>query len=135
MADINNHAYTGSVPDNCSRPVWFKVAITAASTMADNGESVLVFNLPAGHIFVVDGFGHSATLGASCTAQLRVGTTAITAATTAGGASSVGANGAAHAMSSSSQEVNILIGGADTSGAATIHVQGWLVRPFEVTAP
>ena len=66
----------------------------------------------------------SATLGASATAQLRLGTTALTAATAAGGADSeAGVMTALPPYSTSAdQELNILIAGAAITASATLTV-------------
>ncbi|MGE0723267.1 MAG: hypothetical protein AB7O45_02770 [Alphaproteobacteria bacterium] len=66
----------------------------------------------------------SATLGASATATLRLGTTALTAATGAGGADSeAGVMTALPPYSTSAdQELNILISGAAITASATLTV-------------
>lgn len=116
-----------------SAGVDINLNIVGTATLADNGDDIELFDLPAGHILEVYAFGHDATLGASCTAQLRVGTTAVTAATTAGGADSNGPNFADVDTSSSEQSVNILIGGADISAAANFHLRGRIVQPISIT--
>lgn len=135
MADIDVFNFTDQMvptpPD--SRPIYIDLNIVGSATLADSGESVKLFDLPAGFILVVHTFGHDATLGASCTSQLRVGTTAVTAATTAGGASSVVGNGADVDVSTSEQEVNILIAGANIAAAANFHLRGFICKPISLT--
>lgn len=116
-----------------SMPVSIDLNIVGTATLADNGDNIELFDLPAGCVLSIDSFGHDATLGASCTSQLRVGTTAVTAATTAGGASSVVGNGADVDVSASEQSVNILIGGADIAAAANFHLRGRIEQPISLT--
>ena len=116
-----------------SRPVYVDFNIPISATLADNGDNIELFDLPAGLMFIPAASGVDATLGASCTIQLRVGTVAVTAATTAGGASSVGSNAADVDVSESEASVNFLVGGADISAAANAHVRGFIIRPISVT--
>jgi hypothetical protein len=65
-------------------------------------------------------------MGASCTLQLRVGSTAITAASTAGSA-----NGPSQTIadpgSTSDRTLNLLIAGANIGGTAHVYVTYWRV--------
>lgn len=112
-------AQAATVPDRGEGPVMWNRAWTISSTLADNGDDITLFSLPPYRQIVGGSWEVSATLGASCTATLRVGSTAITAASTAGGADSDPVIRVV-APSASAQTVNILIGGADISAGATI---------------
>lgn len=92
-----------------------------ASGDADNGDDITAFDLPAYYQVVAGSMYVSATLGASCTAQLRAGSTAISAAT-GGGAAETELLSALPAISASEQAINVLIGGADVTAGATITV-------------
>ena len=120
----------GEVPDGVgSQGTHVQFIIPGTATTADNGDDISVLDLPPGAMFYPSSFSVSGTLGASCTAQLRIGTTAITAATTAGGASAVGPNGAYVATSTSELNLNILIGGADIAAAANFRIVGRIAYP------
>lgn len=116
------------------RPQGFHIVASLASDAADNGDDISLMNIPAGMVPMGVIYNISATLGASCTSQLRVGTTAITAATTAGGADTEQQN-AYVAPSTSVTTLNLLIGGADITGAAVATVQGMLVPVRSQTIP
>lgn len=101
-------------------PMWNYIETTIASDLADNADYIRIFNLPAGYIVADVKTNISATLGSSCTLQARVGTTAVAAASTAGGADTKAAMTAQVAPSSSAQSFNYLVGGADISAGATL---------------
>lgn len=88
--------------------VWKR---TVAAGDCPQNDNIVCFDLPANYQIVTGILRQSDTLGASATAQLRAGTTAITAATTAGGADSELLSAVAP-FSTSEQAVNILIAGA-----------------------
>jgi hypothetical protein len=102
-------------------------AISLASDAADNADTIEVFGFPPdAHGKIVEAYLRtSATLGASCTLQLRINRggnrTNLTAATTAGGASKV--TGAAQTgvpfEIQGGDIIELLVGGADISAAAT----------------
>lgn len=108
-------------------PTHFVRDFTFSSTIADNGDDVTLLTLPAGYRIVDATLRVSGTLGASCTAQLRLGTTALTAATTAGGASTVKMN-AFPQDTDGTKTVNVLIGGADVAAGATVQLHLEYVR-------
>jgi len=98
--------------------VWQR---TIASGDAASSDDITCFDLPAYYQVVAGSMHVSATLGSSCTIQLRVGATAITAATSAGGADTELLS-ALPAISASEQAINVLIGGANVTAAAVITV-------------
>ncbi len=124
MADVTKF----KTPDN-ERPSaavgdFYVINRTIAVVSGDcpQNDNIVVQDLPAGHVVIGGVAGHSATLGASATAKLRAGTTALTAATTAGGASYVPMS-VAHAVNpSAEQTLNVLIEGAAIAASANIYV-------------
>ena len=137
MATISTFKTADHLVPSASNPAGVHIhrVIAGTATTADNGDNIEVLDIPAGSMFYLEDFSVSGTLGASCTAQLRIGTTAITAATTAGGASAVGSNNAYVATSTSEQSLNILIGGADIAAAANFRIRGRIVKPIVITEP
>jgi hypothetical protein len=111
---------------------WYE--ITVSSTLADNADSIKVLDIPPGNVVTDAWFSTSATLGVSCTVQLRVGTTAISAATTAGGADSE-LQTTRVAPSTSEQALNFLVGGADVSAGATIKLGFQMLPAQSVSLP
>ncbi len=105
-----------SYPD--ATPVWRKLTTVSAGNSAD---SISLETLKAGETIMNAFLYQDATMGASCTLQLRVDTTALTAATTQGAAGGV-AQTIACATSASDRTVNILIGGANVGGTANVYV-------------
>lgn len=100
-------------------PIVWQRAIAIAD--AASGDDITAFDLPAYYQVVAGSMYVSATLGASCTAQLRAGSTAISAAT-GGGAAETELLSALPAISASEQAINVLIGGAAVTSAATITI-------------
>ena len=96
--------------------------LSISSTEADNGDDISVFTFPP----QFKGFLHraslrvSATLGAGATLTLRVGTTAVTGASTAGAASKVDSDSDTDVPLevNGGDRVNLLVGGADIAAAA-----------------
>ena len=97
-----------------------KLAVVADS--AAQNDRIVIQNLPKGHVILRARLGHDATLGASCTAKLASGTTALTAATTAGAASYVMDTVACPIDAAADQSFNILIEGAAIAATAIIYV-------------
>ena len=96
---------------------------TVVSGDCPQNDNIIVFDVPIGHQVVDCMLRQSATLGASATAQLRIATTAITAATTAGSASAVFRNSTVPVFDSAAeQSLNILIAGAAITATAVIEV-------------
>ncbi|KAA5605431.1 hypothetical protein F1188_11050 [Roseospira marina] len=96
-----------------------------AANAADSGDTIECFDLPGGARITDCSMSVGGTLGAGCTAALKVGATALTSATTAGGADTERMSVHPPAASTSSQTVQIAIGGADiaASAAAKVMVQ------------
>lgn len=131
MAAVEQHSY----PENSTPTVipgvtpiqWRKLTIPTAGAAANPGklfvsqdDHVNVVVIPRGYV-VADGYvAHSATLGASATATLRRGTTDLTAASTAGGASMVRKSIIDTASIDSDDWLNVLIEGADIDATDTI---------------
>ena len=92
-----------------------------ASGDANSADDITCFDLPAYYQPVAGSLHVDATLGSSCTIQLRVGSTAITAATSAGGADTEILS-ALPAPSASEQAVNLLVGGANITAGANVTV-------------
>jgi len=99
-------------------PIHFTFTISA--TLADNTDVINLFDLPEGAKIFDAGSNISATLGASSALRLRCATTALCAASTAGGADFDQMNVTPYEVTTSGGEtVNWLVSGADISGAAT----------------
>ena len=131
MATVTTFAMgTQSPADQTANGVAVDLTIPVVSGSATNGDDITVLTLAPGHTFVVDAFGHDATLGASCTAQLRVDTTAVTGATTAGAADVVPGSDVDLGLSASEQTLNVLIGGADITATANIFIRGRIEQPI-----
>lgn len=95
-----------------------------SATFADDTDVIRLGPLPA-FAKPVGGFlWVSGTLGASVTLTLRIGTTAITAATTAASASKVDVDPTLYNPTDDGAraELNILVSGADISAGANIEV-------------
>lgn len=103
------------------RLVVFTREIDVVSGDCPQNDNIDLFDLPANYQVLTGHMRVSASLGASATATLRAGTTAITAATAAGGAD-VEALSVNVAFSSSEQSINILIEGAAITASATFRV-------------
>ena len=99
--------------------------IAVVSGDCPQNDNIVMFDLPIGHQIVAAGIRHDATLGASATAQLRAGTTAITAASSAGAASAVQLNAVVPIDRAAEQAINILIAGAAITASANIDM--WAV--------
>lgn len=118
---------TPRAPTSLATPFSLRIPVVAADGIL-NGDNIDLFTPPAGAIFSGIQFGHSATLGAAATIQLRLGALALTAATTQGGASRVQQN-ASVAPADGVQKLNALVGGANIAASATIEVTGFYVLP------
>jgi hypothetical protein len=111
---------------------YFSVPISA--TLADNADFITIVDVPVGYMVTGLIWNISATLGASATLQARVGTTAISGASTQGGADTE-VQTAYVAPSTSEATLNFLVGGADISGAATLTLGFYFVPAQTVTLP
>ena len=100
--------------------------INVVSGDCPQNDNIALVDIPKYHQVVPGSIclRQSATLGASCTAKLRLGTTDLTAATGAGGADSeAGVMTALPPYSTSAdQSLNILIEGAAIAASATLTV-------------
>lgn len=86
----------------------------------DNGDNIVLFTAPKDHAITDAWFYVDGTLGAACTIQLRVGTTAISAASTAAAAGMYRMTVPLTAPLAAAADVNLLIGGADVGTAADV---------------
>lgn len=114
-------------------PTFFRKQFVSGTALAQN-DVVLLAQIPQNMVVSFAKIYQSGTLGASATAQLRRGTTALTAATTqgaAGGASSIAAAPDEPNTSAHTDSLNILIAGAAAGTSATITVEAtlWHVTP------
>lgn len=93
------------------------------SLAAGNQNDVIrLMNIPRGKIVRNAHQVVSATLGSSCTIQLRRGTTALVAASTAAGADEDKQNAADVPNTSSEDSLNVLIAGANVGATATVTI-------------
>lgn len=108
-------------------PFILRDTFALAATIADNGDTVQLYQLPRAGLIVNAWLKLSATLGASATMQLQVGTVAsrsnVTIATTAGGASTVSNATLGMIPFAADDYIFLLSGGADTSAAASAIVE------------
>lgn len=103
-------------------------SLSLTSGIANNADDITVMTIPAGCRLTHIEINVSATLGTSCTLQGRLGSTALTPATTAGGASFVQRNAFPPATLTSATAINLLVGGANITAAATVQVLVKYVR-------
>ncbi|MBB4266304.1 hypothetical protein [Roseospira visakhapatnamensis] len=89
---------------------------------AAGGDSIACFDLPAGARVTAGSLCVEGTLGPSCTATLMLGDTALTGATTAGGADTARMTAHPPAAASAARTVRIAIGGADMATPADVRV-------------
>lgn len=113
-------------------PMYNYVTMVIPSTAADTTESIELMDVPPGWTVTGLIWNISATLGASCAIQARVGTTAISAASTAGGADTE-VQTAYAAPSTSAQALNWLVSGGDTSASATL-TAGFFLTPAQTVS-
>lgn len=128
MADVNTGKLADKlVPSPGGRElIGIKHTIAVASGYAASGDDIIFFRAPCAMRIVDVAFNQSASLGASATAQLKAGATAITAATTAGGAD-------LERMSvfpvdvAAGDPIQVRIAGANITASATlsVHVTGY----------
>lgn len=130
MAEVTKFAVpisgTPRAPASLGTPFCYRIAVVSGD--GPNADFISVFTPPVGAVIGDLQIGHSATLGASCTIQGRLGTTALTAASTAGGASRVRQNAAA-GPANGTDTLNLLVGGAAITASATIEVSGVYYLP------
>lgn len=113
-------------------PMFHYYVITIADNMAAQNDSIKVIDVPAGQVVTGLIWNISATLGASCTLQARVGTSAISAASSAGSADTE-VQTAYVAPSTSEAPLNFLVGGAAITEPATLTV-GFYLAPAQSKA-
>lgn len=112
---------------------FFRKQFATGTAVAQN-DVIRLFQIPRNMIVTFARLSHSGTLGASATAQLRRGTTALTAATTQGGASTVSNVATAPDepnTTDGTDYINILAGGAawGTSATMTVEIDMEYVQP------
>lgn len=126
MAEVTTYAIADKdAPRRETSATFFRKQI--ASPAANQNDDIRIMAIPPGFIVYGATMTVSATLGASCTAQLRRTTTALTAATTAGGADRE-TQSVVDEPGTSTAYLNVLIAGAAISAAATLTVEGWLEK-------
>lgn len=109
------------VPQKDSGEVYcISMDFTLAADLADNADTITLFEFQRAGTVVGGYFSVSATLGAGATIQLRAGGTAITGATTAGGADAELVT--AMKRVAIGDKVDLLVGGADFSAAADLEL-------------
>jgi hypothetical protein len=95
-----------------------------SGTAIAQNDVVRLFQIPRYHRVIYCSLYHGGTLGASATAQLRRNTTALTAATTQGGASFVAQSVPDTASTADGTDyLNILVAGAAAGTSATVTVE------------
>lgn len=121
-------AQTPRNPTNIATAFRYDIAVVSGD--CPQNDWIDVFTPPAGAIIVDATLRHDATLGASATAQLRLGTTALSSATSAGAASGVIQNVVpAASLADGTNTLNVLIAGAAIAASTTIRVTGFYVMP------
>lgn len=130
MADVTKFetpaAQTPRAPTTIATPFRFDIDVVSGD--CPQNDNITLMTVPANAVVVDATLRHDATLGASATAQLRIGTTAITSASSAGGASGVLQN-AVPAKANGTDKLNILIAGAAIAASTTLRVTGFYVMP------
>lgn len=127
MAVITSIAVPATVMPQLDVGVYpVRHVFSISSTLADSGDLVKLFTFQrAGVLHQVNG-ATSATLGASATIKLAVGTdgstTDVTGATTAGSAQKINGNTVGPIAFAAGDSLYGIIGGADVSSAATLTV-------------
>lgn len=130
MPTISNLAFTtlARLPDREEGKVaFFEHAMVIPASGVNNADDVTVVTMPAGFRILEAYLTVSATLGASATVQLRQGSTALTPATTAGGASTVSIN-RRPITTNGTDALNLLVGGANVTASATATVSITYIR-------
>lgn len=120
---------------SADRPQAFRYSFAIASDLADNTDTIDLFDIPPGFALFGVSMDVAGTLGASCTVQLRANAIAITGATTAGGADIEMQNNEDIPSATAVRTVDLLVGGADISAGTTAVVQGIIAPVASVTAP
>lgn len=116
------------LPRRTPAPTWVRGQFTSGTAIAQN-DVIRLFQIPKNMIVAYAKIAHSGTLGASATAQARRETTALTAASTAGGASAVSSVATAPDepnTSAGTDYFNILAGGAAWGTSATVTYEALL---------
>jgi hypothetical protein len=107
----------------------FEMDLSVVSGSAHQNDVVHLFVPPNGARFTGCMLSHDGTLGANATAQLKIGTVALTSATTQGGASTVVQNASDVNTANGTLTLNIVIAGADIAATTTIRVIGVMILP------
>ncbi len=114
------------LPKRVSGPTFVRRQFNTGTTIAQN-DVIRLLQIPKNWVVMWAKLSHNGTLGASATAQLRRQTTALTIATTAGGASHVSSAATLPDepnTTDGTDYLNILAGGAawGTSALMTVEV-------------
>lgn len=128
MADVNTGKLADHlVPSPGNRElIGIKHTIAVANGYAASGDDIIFFKAPCAMRIADAALNKSATLGASATAQLKAGSTAITAATTAGGADFEKMN-VFPVDVAAGDPIQVRIAGAGITASATlsVHIVGY----------
>lgn len=117
MAAVTDYKIAaGALPSRVAALTTITREIPLSNGLASQNDTIELFDLPEGFRVVGGRLGHTASLGASATAQLKQGSANLTAATTAGGASDVQVSGAAPAVDAADRTVAVTIAGAGVTG-------------------
>jgi hypothetical protein len=109
-------------------PTFVRVQFATGTAVA-NADVVRICKIPRYAVVKGAVLAHGGTLGASATAQLRRETTALTAATTAGGADFENQSVVDEPNTDDGDDyLNVLAGGANWGTSATMTVECWLVE-------
>jgi hypothetical protein len=106
--------------------IGIKHSIAVSNGYAASGDDIVFFKAPCAMRICDASLNASASLGTSATAQLKAGSTAITAATTAGGADFEKMN-VAPVDVAAGDAIQVRIGGANVTASATlsVHIVGY----------
>lgn len=112
----------------CRIPALQTFELPVKSGDANNGDDIVVYEAAVPGKIVSAALKTSGTLGVSCVATLRAGTTPITNATTAGSASDVGSAVNSPVAVAEGDPIQVRISGAAVGADATITVTVQFVR-------
>lgn len=117
MAAVTAHKIAaGALASRVAGITTITKEISVVNGLAAQNDTIELFDLPAGFRVIGGRIGHTASLGADATAQLKMGSANLTAATTAAGASDVQITGLSPAVDAASRTVAITIAGAGVTG-------------------
>lgn len=123
MAEVTSFAVGSKALPQWREDQWYTVKFSAALTsgVAASADTIRICHLPANARVLAATMRVDATLGVSATIQLRQNATALTAATTAGGADQE-VLASVVAPATSTTVVDLLVGGAAVTASANVQV-------------